>query len=163
MPFVQEIRSFFKKTLLLAGCISNGNDVASALQMGADFAWIGTRFINTTESRASAGYRDMIIGSGASDIVHTAAVSGVPANFLRPSLEAMGITKEMWDQKAKMDFGKELDAAQAEAKAWKTLWSAGQGVATIEDNVPVSELVSRVRKEFMQALENQNEVLKSYS
>ena len=117
MPFVQEIRSFFDGTILLSGCISNGNDVASAMQIGADFAWMGTRFINTKESTASDGYRNMIIESGASDVVHTATVSGVPANFLRPSLEAMGITKEMWSKKAKMDFGKELDAAKAEAKA----------------------------------------------
>ena len=163
MPFVQEIRSFFKKTILLAGCISNGRDVASAMQMGADFAWVGTRFINTTESRASEGYRDMIISSGASDIVHTAAVSGVEANFLRPSLEAMGITQEMWSKKAKMDFGKELDAAKAEAKAWKTLWSAGQGVATVHDNIPVSELVHRIRTEFIEALKQQKKVLEKYS
>jgi nitronate monooxygenase len=162
MPFVQEIRSFFKKTILLAGCISNGNDVASAMQMGADFAWVGTRFINTTESRASDGYRDMIIASGASDIVHTAAVSGVEANFLRPSLEAMGITQEMWSKKAKMDFGKELDAAKAEAKAWKTLWSAGQGVATIQDNIPVAQLVKRLKEEFLQALERQQKLLEKY-
>ncbi|MCF8465605.1 MAG: nitronate monooxygenase [Flavobacteriales bacterium] len=163
MPFVQEIRNFFKKTILLAGCISNGNDVASAMQMGADFAWVGTRFINTTESRASEGYRDMIIASGASDIVHTAAVSGVEANFLRPSLEAMGITQEMWSKKAKMDFGKELDAAKAEAKAWKTLWSAGQGVATVQDNIPVAELVKRLQTEFIVALENQQKLLEKYS
>jgi len=162
MPFVQEIRSFFKKTILLAGCISNGQDVASAMQMGADFAWLGTRFINTTESRASEGYRDMIIESGASDIVHTAAVSGVPANFLRPSLEAMGITQEMWDQKAKMDFGKEMDAAKAEAKAWKTLWSAGQGVTTIHDNIPVAELVDRLKTEFLSALKAQAELISTY-
>ncbi|MFM1876356.1 MAG: hypothetical protein RL266_2093 [Bacteroidota bacterium] len=163
MPFVQEIRSFFKKTILLAGCISNGRDVASAMQMGADFAWVGTRFINTTESRASEGYRDMIIASGASDIVHTAAVSGVEANFLRPSLEAMGITEEMWSKKAKMDFGKELDAAKAEAKAWKTLWSAGQGVATVHDNIPVAELVARLKAEFIESLQEQKKVLDKYS
>lgn len=163
MPFVQEIRSFFDGTILLSGCISNGNDVASAMQMGADFAWMGTRFINTKESTASDGYRNMIIESGASDVVHTAAVSGVPANFLRPSLEAMGITKEMWSKKAKMDFGKELDAAKAEAKAWKTLWSAGQGVATIQDDIPVAELVSRLRMEFLEALNKQKEVLDRYS
>jgi nitronate monooxygenase len=163
MPFVQEIRGFFDKTILLAGCISNGQDIASAMQMGADFAWIGTRFINTAESRASEGYRDMIISSGASDIVHTAAVSGVAANFLRPSLEAMGITQEMWDKKAKMDFGKEMDAAQAEAKAWKTLWSAGQGVTTIHDNVTVAELISRLKGEFVSALESQSKLLEKYS
>jgi len=163
MPFIQEIRSFFKKTILLSGCMSNGRDVASALQMGADLAYLGTRFINTTESTASEGYRDMIINSGASDIVYTAAVSGVPANFMRPSLEAMGITQDMWDRKVKVDFGKELDAAQAEAKAWKTLWSAGQGVATIKDDLPVAELVTRLKSEFIAALKEQQQLLQKYA
>lgn len=163
MPFIQEIRSFYDKTILLSGCMSNGQDVASALQMGADLAYLGTRFINTKESTASEGYRNMIMESGASDIVHTAAVSGVAANFLRPSLEAMGITQEMWDKKAKMDFGKELDAAQAEAKAWKTLWSAGQGVATIKDDLPVGELISRMGTEFISALEQQQKTLQFWS
>jgi nitronate monooxygenase len=163
MPFIQEIRSFFKKTILLSGCMSNGRDVASALQMGADLAYLGTRFINTKESTASEGYRDMIINSGASDIVYTAAVSGVPANFMRPSLEAMGITQDMWDRKVKVDFGKELDAAQAEAKAWKTLWSAGQGVATIKDDLPVAELVTRLKSEFIAALKEQQQLLQKYA
>lgn len=162
MPFVQEIRSFFKKTILLSGCISNGNDIASAMQMGADFAWMGTRFINATESRASEEYRNMIIDSGATDIVHTAAVSGVAANFMRKSLEAIGITEEMWSQKAKMDFSN-LEAAKAEAKAWKTIWSAGQGVATIHDTVPVTELVQRLKAEFIEALERQQQLLEKYT
>jgi len=161
MPFVQEIRSFFKKTILLAGCISNGNDVASAMQMGADFAWVGTRFINTTESNTSDDYRNMIIESGASDIVHTAAVSGVPANFMRKSLEAIGITEEMWNQKAKMDFSN-LEAAKAEAKAWKTIWSAGQGVATISDTIPVAELIDRLHSEFIEALQQHAKLLEKY-
>jgi len=163
MPFVQEIRGFFKKTILLSGCISNGRDVASAMQMGADLAYLGTRFINTKESTASEGYRDMIINSGASDIVYTAAVSGVPANFMRLSLEAMGISQDMWDRKAKVDFGEELDAAKAEAKAWKTLWSAGQGVATIKDDLPVAELVKRLKAEFIAALKEQQQLLEWYS
>lgn len=163
MPFIAEIRQFFKKTILLSGCISNGRDVASAMQMGADLAYLGTRFINTTESRAEEEYRKMIIDAGASDIVHTAAVSGVAANFLRPSLEAMGITEEMWALKGKIDFGKELDAAKAEAKAWKTIWSAGQGVTAIQDNIPVTELIKRMKAEFKEAIEEQIEVLKQYS
>lgn len=163
MPFIQEIRSFYKKTILLSGCMSNGRDVASAMQMGADLAYLGTRFINTKESTASEGYRNMIIESGASDIVYTAAVSGVPANFLRKSLEAMGITQEMWDRKAKIDFGKELDAAQAEAKAWKTLWSAGQGVATIKDDMPVADLVKKMKAEFIAALKEQQQLLEKYA
>ncbi|MEM7584549.1 MAG: nitronate monooxygenase [Acidobacteriota bacterium] len=162
MPFLAEMRSFFDGTILLSGCISTGGDVASAMQMGADLAYLGTRFINTEESRASDDYRQMIIDSRTSDIVYTAAVSGVPANFLRASLESMGITQEMWAQKAKIDFGKELDAAEAEAKAWKTLWSAGQGVTTISDVQPVSALVARLRDEFRAAVSAQSELLERY-
>lgn len=162
LSLVAEVKSFFDKTILLSGCISTGRDVATAMQMGADLAYMGTRFINTHESKASDGYRQMIIDSGASDIVYTAAVSGVPANFLRPSLEAMGITQDMWDHKAKVDFGKELDAAKAEAKAWKTLWSAGQGVTTISDVVSVADLVSRLKAEFHGAIKEQTELLRDY-
>ena len=100
---------------------------------------------------------------GTKDIVYTAAVSGVNANFLRPSLEAMGITKEMWSMKAKMDFGKEMDAQKAEAKAWKTIWSAGQGVATIKDNMPVAELAKRLKEEFTAAIKEQQELLNIYA
>ena len=163
MPFLAEMRSFFDGTLLLSGCMSNGRDVASALQMGADLAYLGTRFINTAESRADEAYRQMIVDSKVADIVYTAAISGVPANFLRPSLEAMGITEEVWASKAKIDFGKELDAAQAEAKAWKTVWSAGQGVTTIDDVLSTAELVARLRTEFVAALEEQAGRLDRYS
>jgi len=162
MSLIAEISSFFDKTILLSGCISTGRDVASALQMGADLAYMGTRFINVTESNASDEYRDMIIHSSASDIVYTAAVSGVNANFLRPSLEAMGITEEMWGNHKKIDFGNELDAAKAEAKAWKTIWSAGQGVTSIQDVLSTSELIQRLKKEMIAAIESQQELLKTY-
>lgn len=152
MPFVQEVKSFFKGVLLLSGSISTGRDVASALQMGADLAYMGTRFINTPESKATPEYRDMIINAGCSDIVYTAAISGVSANFLGASLEAAGITKEQLQATAKVDFGKELDT---EHKAWKTIWSAGQGSATIQDNIPVTDLVNRMRTEFKEAIQEQ--------
>ncbi|MEM8891607.1 MAG: nitronate monooxygenase [Bacteroidota bacterium] len=163
MPFVQEVRSFFDKNIILSGCMSNGRDIASAMQMGADFAYMGTRFINVEESRADEGYQQMIMDSGTKDIVYTAAISGVNANFLRKSLEAMGITEEMWKLKAKIDFGKELDAAQAEAKAWKTIWSAGQGVATIDDVKPVAELVAQMQREFQASIEEQKELLNIFA
>lgn len=163
MPLVAEVRSFFDKTILLSGCISTGRDVASAMQMGADLAYMGTRFINTLESRAEEEYRQMIIECGAGDIVYTAAVSGVNANFLRPSLEAMGITEELWNRTAKVDFGKELDAAEAEAKAWKTIWSAGQGVTTIRDVLSVKDLTNRLKTEFRAAIESQCQLLKKYA
>jgi nitronate monooxygenase len=162
IPFITEIRSFYKKTILLSGCMSNGQDVASAMQMGADLAYLGTRFINTTEANASEDYKEMIIDSGASDIVYTAAISGVSANFMQKSLENNGITKELWDNKAKIDFGKELDAAQAETKAWKTLWSAGQGVATIHNILPVAELIAKMKIEFRIAIEEQMNLLNLY-
>ena len=162
MALISEIKSFFNKTVILSGCISNGRDVASALQMGADLAYMGTRFINTKESRAPEDYKQMIIDSSATDIVYTAAVSGVPASFLRPSLESMGITEEMWGRKAKMDFGKELDAAQAEAKAWSTIWSAGQGVTNISDDLPVQELVDRITNEFKESIKEQSKLLDKY-
>ena len=162
MALISEIKSFFNKTVILSGCISNGRDVASALQMGADLAYMGTRFINTKESRAPEDYKQMIIDSSATDIVYTAAVSGVPASFLRPSLESMGITEEMWGRKAKMDFGKELDAAQAEAKAWSTIWSAGQGVTSISDDLPVQELVDRIINEFKESIKEQSKLLDKY-
>ena len=162
MPLVSEIKSFFKKTILLSGCISSGRDIASAMQMGADLAYMGTRFINTKESKAPEAYRDMIIDAGASDIVYTAAVSGVPANFLGPSLKAMGITEEMLNKKVKVDFGEELTAQEDEAKAWATIWSAGQGVSTIKDSPSVSDLIANLKNEFKAAIEEQHTLLERY-
>ena len=162
ISLIAEIKTFYKKTILLSGCISTGNDIASALQMGADLAYMGTRFINVDESMAEEEYKQMIIDSKASDIVYTAAVSGVNANFLRPSLESMGITEDMWSKSKKIDFGEELDAAKAEARAWKTIWSAGQGVTSIEDVISIRSLIDRLKAEFLDALQKQQQILKKY-
>ena len=159
MTLVSEIKKFYTKTIILSGCISTGRDIASALQMGADLAYMGTRFINTEESKATPEYREMIINAGASDVVYTAAISGVHANFLGASLKAAGITEEDLKKDTKIDFGKELDT---EAKAWKTIWSAGQGVATIEDTLPVSKLVANLKSGFKKAIEEQIKVLEMF-
>lgn len=159
MTLVAEIKKFFTKTIILSGCISTGRDVASAMQMGADLAYMGTRFINTSESNAPEAYRQMIMDAGASDITYTAAISGVHANFLTASLEQAGIVEEDLKKNHKIDFGSELDT---EAKAWKTIWSAGQGVATIDDVLPITELVKQLSSEFREAVEQQSELLKSY-
>ncbi|RAJ13880.1 NAD(P)H-dependent flavin oxidoreductase [Arenibacter echinorum] len=159
MSLVAEIKKFYDKTILLSGCISNGRDIASALQMGADLAYMGTRFINTEESKATEEYRQMIIKAGASDVVYTAAISGVHANFLGASLKAAGITEEDLKKDRKIDFGKELNT---EAKAWKTIWSAGQGVTTIDNVESVSELVTNLKSEFKLAIEEQIKVLEVY-
>lgn len=144
-PFalVEEVRSFFDGTIILSGCLSTGSDVAAALMMGADFAYMGTRFISTTESMAQSEYKQMIVEAGASDITYTPAVSGIPANFLTPSLVANGI-----DPKTLPEH--KLDMAD-EAKAWKTVWSAGQGSAGVRDVLPTAELIRRLTEEFTQA------------
>ena len=144
-PFalVEEVRSFFDGTIILSGCLSTGSDVAAALMMGADFAYMGTRFISTTESMAQAEYKQMIVEAGASDITYTPAVSGIPANFLTPSLVANGI-----DPKSLPEH--KLDMAD-EAKAWKTVWSAGQGSAGVRDVLPTAQLIHRLTDEFTQA------------
>ena len=159
MSLVAEVKEIFKKTILLSGCISTGKDVATALQMGADLAYMGTRFINTDESVAPEAYKKMIVDAGANDVVYTAAISGVHANFLAASLEAAGITAEDLKKDVKIDFGKELDT---EAKAWKTIWSAGQGVTTIKDSISVKALVERLRSEFIDALKSQVSLLEKY-
>ena len=159
MSLVAEVKEIFKKTILLSGCISTGKDVASALQMGADLAYMGTRFINTDESVAPEAYKKRIVDAGANDVVYTAAISGVHANFLAASLEAAGITAEDLKKDVKIDFGKELDT---EAKAWKTIWSAGQGVTTIKDSISVKALVERLRSEFIDALKSQVSLLEKY-
>lgn len=147
-PFalVEEVRSFYDGTLILSGCLSTGSDIAAALMMGADFAYMGTRFISTTESMAQAEYKQMIVEAGAADITYTPAVSGIPANFLTPSLIANGI-----DPKSLPEH--KLDMAD-EAKAWKTVWSAGQGSAGVRDVLPTAQLVGRLQDEFAQACNN---------
>ena len=144
-PFalVNEVREFFKGTIILSGCLSNGQDVAAALMLGADFAYLGTRFINTTEAMAPDAYKEMIIESGATDIVHTAAVSGIPANFMTKSLQANGIDPKVLPDH-KLDMGDE-------AKAWKTVWSAGQGAGAVHDVLPAAQLIQRLKDEFSEA------------
>lgn len=163
MPFVNEIKQFFNKTIILSGCISTGRDVASALQMGADFAYMGTRFIATKESKAPEEYRNMIINAGASDITYTAAISGVPANFLASSLQAMGITEEMLSRKKKINFGEELTVKNDDAKAWSTIWSAGQGVASIDKTETVATLIASLQLEFVRAVKEQAKILERFS
>lgn len=159
VPFINEIKNIFDGFILLSGGLSTGQDIASAMQMGADLAYMGTRFINTTESSANKEYRDMIIDSQTKDVTYTAAISGVSANFLSKSLEKAGITQEQIESKGKIDFGKEMDT---EAKAWKTIWSAGQGVTSIEDSLPIKELVKRMKTEFGDAISKQQDIAKKY-
>ncbi|PVZ37014.1 nitronate monooxygenase family protein [Pseudomonas sp. CC120222-01a] len=145
-----EIRQFFDKTLLLAGCINHGHEILAAQLLGADLAYMGTRFIATHESHAQAAYKQMLLDAQAADIIHTPAVSGIPASFLRPSLEQAGY--DMAALKSGHEQGK-LKPIDDEAKAWKTVWSAGQGVGDIHDLPAAATLIERLHGEYRTALE----------
>jgi len=140
--FVTEIRSFFAGTIVVSGAISHGRDIAAVRAMGGDLAYIGTRFIATTEADSSAGYRQMILDSGTTDIVYTPKVSGVNANFLRPSMEASGMDPDDLVAPGGLNL----------ASAWKTVWSAGHGVAGINDVLGAAELCARLRAEYAEAV-----------
>lgn len=158
-PFalVNEIRQFFDKTVLLAGALSTGRDIAAAQMMGADLAYLGTRFINTQESLVVDEYRQMIEQTSSADIFYTPNISGVYANFLRPSIVAAGLDPEQLEPKQTIDFGEELtvdadkDQGDKAQGAWKTVWSAGQGVGSITDSPKAAELVDRLEAEYRQA------------
>ncbi|WP_068829622.1 NAD(P)H-dependent flavin oxidoreductase [Pseudomonas sp. BMS12] len=152
-PFalIAEIRQFFDKTLLLSGCLNHGHEVLAAQMLGADLAYMGTRFIATRESNADADYKQMILDARAADIVHTPAVSGVPASFMRQSLERAGYDLQRLQDKGDVNYGEKLKPINDEAKAWKTVWSAGQGVGGIGDLPSVAELVARLDAEYRAA------------
>jgi nitronate monooxygenase len=146
-PFaaMHEIRSVFSGTLLLGGVMSTGVQIAAARLMGADLAYMGTRFMATAESLAVPRQRQMILDAAATDIVYTPAVSGIPGNFLRASLAAAGRNPDDLTPPAQYDFG------LTEAKAWRDLWAAGQGVGAITDVPTVAELCSRLEAEYKRA------------
>ncbi len=148
-PFalVSEIRSFFDRTIILSGVMSHGNQVAAAKLMGADLAYLGTRFIATHESLAAQGFKEMITQTTASDIVYTPAISGVAGNFLRPSMIAAGRDPD----NLAVDANSALHL-EGEAKVWKDIWSAGQGVGTIRDIPSTAELCERLVAEYRQSL-----------
>lgn len=154
-PFVlvHEIREIFDGTIILAGGLSHGEDLLAARALGADLGYMGTRFINTAESRAEPAYCSMIIEAMSEDIIHTPAVSGIPASFMRQSLEAAGYDMDRLGKAGKVNYGEKLKPLDDEAKAWKTVWSAGQGVSLIHDVVPVQALVDRLKNEYQQARE----------
>ena len=152
-PFalIAEIRQFFDKTLLLAGCLNHGHEILAAQLLGADLAYLGTRFIATQESHAGEAYKQMLLDAKAADIIHTPAVSGIPASFMRQSLQAAGYDLQRLQDKGEVNYGEKLRPVSDEAKAWKTVWSAGQGVGDINDLPSVAELVARLDAEYRAA------------
>ncbi|MHA0289866.1 NAD(P)H-dependent flavin oxidoreductase [Mycobacterium sp. C3-094] len=151
-PFalVQEIRAWFDGPLLLSGAIGHGRSILAAQAAGADLAYIGSAFLATTEARTEAAYKDMIAASGANDIVYSNLFTGVHGNYLRGSIEAAGLDPDNLPQSdpSTIDFG---SGGNTDAKAWKDIWGAGQGIGAIREVVSTAELVSRLSEEYTAA------------
>jgi len=145
-PFalVREVRRFFSGPIALSGAITDGAGVLAAEAIGADFAYVGSRFIATREANAVDDYKRMIVDSSAADIVYTPFFSGVHGNYLKGSIKAAGLDPDNLApvDKTSMNFG------SGRTKAWKDIWGAGQGVGNIDDVTPVRELVERLREEY---------------
>lgn len=141
---VREIREFWDGCVILGGGINDGHQIRAAEALGADLVYMGTRFLATQESNAQDEFKRMVVDCGVSDLIYTDRLSGVHANFLKPSLDRFGINVDTLPPKAP-DMSSLTDTT---AKLWKDLWSAGQGIATIHDLPTVGELVERIAAEY---------------
>ncbi|MFL2700140.1 MAG: NAD(P)H-dependent flavin oxidoreductase [Gammaproteobacteria bacterium] len=151
-PFalLREVKSWFDKTIILSGSIGDGYSVASSLALGADLAYMGTRFIATKEANAEQGYKEMLIESSANDIVYSSLFTGVLGNYLKPSIKKAGLDPDDLPSadKSSMNFG---SGGNTDSKAWKDIWGSGQGIGLISDAPSVQDLVSRLSEEFKEA------------
>lgn len=146
--FAAEVREFWDGPLGLAGAISNGRDIHAAQVLGCDFSLIGTRLVATEESLVEQAYRDMLVDCSMDDIAATRAVSGVLANWMKPSLAKAGIDPSA-ESRAQIDFSGNIATAN---KAWKHVWSAGQGVGQIRRTSSVAELVDELHQGYRHSL-----------
>ena len=157
-PFalVREVKEWFDGTILLSGSISDGHSIASSLALGADLAYIGTRFIATKEANADQRYKDMLIESSASDIVYSSLFTGVNGNYLKPSIEKAGLDPDNLPgaDKSKMNFG---SGGNTKSKAWKDIWGSGQGIGSIKSDPTVQDLVNELIEQYEQAYEEMQE------
>jgi nitronate monooxygenase len=151
-PFalVGEVRKFFNGPIALSGSIATGDAVLAAQAMGADFAYIGSRWLASKEANVDDAYRQAIIESSAADVVYTNLFTGVHGNYLKKSIVAAGLDPDNLPQadKSAMNFG---SGGGAKAKAWRDIWGAGQGVGLMEDAPTVAELVERLGAEYAAA------------
>ena len=154
-PFalVREVREFFNGPVALSGSISHGASVLSAQAMGADFAYIGTRFIATQEANASQGYKDMIVDSSANDIMYSPTFTGVHGNYLKPSVVNAGLDPDNlpYADKNDMNFGSSGAGGDNQKKAWKDIWGSGQGIGNLHDVPTVMDAVDALVEEYEEA------------
>lgn len=156
-PFalLREVKEWFDGSVILSGAIGDGHAVAASLALGADFAYMGTRFIATQEANADPEYKKMLEESAADDIVYSSLFTGVHGNYLKPSISNAGMDPDNLPSadKSSMNFG---SGGNTKSKAWKDIWGSGQGIGRIYDSPPVSELVDRIKTEYEQAKEELN-------
>ena len=154
-PFalLREVKKWFDGTVILSGSIGDGHAVASAIALGADFAYLGTRFIATEEANADPEYKRMLEASAAEDIVYSSLFTGVHGNYLKPSIKNAGLDPDNLPDadKSSMNFG---SGGNTDSKAWKDIWGSGQGIGNIKDSPSVAELVSRIESEYKTAFED---------
>ncbi|HHZ85457.1 MAG TPA: nitronate monooxygenase [Gammaproteobacteria bacterium] len=152
-PFalVREVREFFDGLIVLSGSISHGASVLSAQAMGADLAYIGTRFIATQEANASEGYKEMIVESNANDIMYSATFTGVNGNYLKPSVVKAGLDPENLPYADKHDMNFSSGPGDNQKKAWKDIWGSGQGIGNLHEVPTVREAVDTLVEEYEEA------------
>ncbi|MFC0236671.1 MULTISPECIES: NAD(P)H-dependent flavin oxidoreductase [Fictibacillus] len=146
--FLKAVKEFWDGMTILAGAISTGEEILAAKILGADLVYMGTRFIATQESSASEDYRQMLIESTLEDLVYTDAISGIKGNYLLPSLQKAGFDVENLMKKDSID----LSFSESKAKAWKDIWSAGQGVGSVKKISTIQEVVDDLKAEYKNAL-----------
>lgn len=148
LTLIPQIRAMFDGVIVMAGAVANGAAIRAAEVLGADLAYLGTRFIATQESGASEAYKAMLIAESSAGLLYTDRIGGVHANWLTASMIACGLDPiALPEPVAKMRY----DHLPAGAKPWKNLWSAGQGIDLVHDIPPVAELVRRLRSEYVAA------------
>ena len=154
MPFLDEVRSFFDGPIMVGGGISNGRSIRAAETLGVDFAYVGTRFLAAQETLISDAYRQMVWDSKMEDLIQSRAITGALGNWMRASVEASGLSLDDTKKIAKIDFSGDMHAG---SKAWKTVWSAGQGVGNVKKPETIKEIIDILKKEYETAVELQSE------
>lgn len=145
--FAPAVREWFDGTIVLGGGIGSGRAIRAAQMLGADLGYLGTRLIACAESLAVPGYKQMLIEATAEDIVTSAALTGIPANWLRDSLTAAGYDAEGLKAKAQIDLGRPEEAA----KRWRDVWAAGQGAGEVRAIEPLAAIVDELAADYAAA------------
>lgn len=152
--FVEEVRKIWQGPIALAGAIATGRAVLAARAIGADLAYVGTRFIATEEANAERRYKEMIVASEAADILCTPYFTGVAGNYLRTSVVAAGLDPDRLPDRDKTSMSFDSSNATQAVKAWRDIFGAGQGVGVIDDILPAAEVIARMRRDYLAAKED---------